>query len=163
VNPDGPTVRGLAAFMLGLWVAFAGFEAPLQALVGDESALHDRVNRVRREHNLRPLRGSDDLARVALAHAEDMALNGYLGHINPAGQNPLDRARAAGVEGYRLLAENIGTTSTRGDRIGAIVTAWLGSPDHRENLLNPAFNTAGTAVLQTDDGRMLIVQLYATY
>ena len=92
-----------------------------------------------------------------------MARDGYLSHINPAGQNPLDRVHAAGITGFRLLAENIAATNKRGDRIAEIIDSWMNSPIHRENLLNPAFNTTGIAVVEGRDGTTIAVQLYATY
>jgi uncharacterized protein YkwD len=84
-------------------------------------------------------------------------------HVNTAGQNPLERVRAAGIGGFRLLAENIGASDEGGDRLEAVVREWLRSPVHRENLLNPAFNTTGVAVVETPTGRTLYVQLFATY
>lgn len=162
-QPAAPTARGVIAFVAALWACFTVAEKPLHALVGRESAIHDRVNLVRRQHELNPLRGSDELAAVARAHAEDMARSGYLSHVNPAGQNPLERVQSAGLSGFRLLAENIGATSKSGDRIEEIVRGWMASPIHRENLLNPAFNTSGVAIVETPDGTTIAVQLYATY
>ena len=159
-------MRGVRA---GLWFG-AGFAAviwlataPLEALAGPEAELFARVNAVRAEHQLIPLRASSDLAAVARAHAEDMARRGYLAHENPEGKNPLDRVTAAGVTGFRLLAENIGESSVSGDRVEAIVVAWMGSHDHRENVLNPAFNTAGVAVVEAPGGKTIVVELYATF
>jgi len=159
-------VRGVRA---GLWFG-AGFAAviwlataPLEALAGPEAELFARVNAVRAEHQLIPLRASSELAAVARAHAEDMARRGYLAHENPEGKNPLDRVTAAGVTGFRLLAENIGESSVSGDRVEAIVVAWMGSHDHRENVLNPAFNTAGVAVVEAPGGKTIVVELYATF
>jgi len=159
-------VRGVRA---GLWFG-AGFAAviwlataPLEALAGPEAELFARVNAVRAEHQLIPLRASSELAAVARAHAEDMARRGYLAHENPEGKNPLDRVTAAGVTGFRLLAENIGESSVSGDRVEAIVVAWKGSHDHRENVLNPAFNTAGVAVVEAPVGKTIVVELYATF
>lgn len=159
-------MRGVRA---GLWFG-AGFAAviwlataPLEALAGPEAELFARVNAVRAEHQLIPLRASSELAAVARAHAEDMARRGYLAHENPEGKNPLDRVTAAGVTGFRLLAENIGESSVSGDRVEAIVVAWMGSHDHRENVLNPAFNTAGVAVVEAPGGKTIVVELYATF
>ena len=67
-----------------LWfgVAFTGViwlgTAPLEALAGSEAQLFARVNAVRAQHDLDPLRGSTELAAVALAHAKDTARRGYL-------------------------------------------------------------------------------------
>jgi uncharacterized protein YkwD len=157
------SVRGVvgfcAAFTVVTWLGMAPFEA----LAGPEAELFARVNRVRAEHNLIPLRGSPELAQVARAHAEDMARRGYFAHESPEGQNALQRVTRAGVSGFRLLAENIGESSVGGDRLDAIVEAWLGSHDHRENLLNPAFNTAGVGVVEAPNGQTIVVELYATY
>jgi len=158
--------RGVRA---GLWFG-AGFAAvmwlataPLEALAGPDAELFARVNQVRAEHGLIPLKGSPQLAEVARAHAEDMARRSYLAHENPEGQNPLQRAMAAGVSGFRLLAENIGSSTVSGDRIESIVSEWMRSHDHRENVLNPAFNTAGVAVVQAPGDKTIVVELYATY
>lgn len=148
-----------AAFTAVIWLS----TAPLEALAGSEAELFDRVNQVRAQHDLIPLHGSTELAAVARTHALDMARRGYLSHENPEGQNPLERVQAAGVTGFRLLAENIGSSSVGGDRVVAIVDGWLGSHDHRENLLNPAFNTAGVAVVDAPDGHTIVVELYATF
>ena len=147
------------SFSAVIWLA----TAPLEALAGPEAELFKRVNQVRAEHDLIPLRGSTELAAVARAHAEDMARRGYLAHENPEGRNPLNRATAAGVSGFRLLAENIGATTVGGDRVEAIVSGWMGSHDHRENVLNPAFNTAGVGIVEAPDGRTIVVELYANY
>lgn len=137
--------------------------APLEALEGPEAELFARVNQLRAEHHLTPLRGSTELAAVARAHAEDMAKRGYLAHESPEGRNALDRASAAGVSGFRLLAENIGASNVGGDRMDAIVDEWMRSHDHRENVLNPAFNTAGVAVVDGPGDRTIVVELYASY
>jgi uncharacterized protein YkwD len=159
-------VRGVRA---GLWFG-AGFAAviwltiaPLEALAGPEAELFARVNAVRAEHQLIPLRGSPELAAVARAHAEDMARRGYLAHESPEGKNALDRVTSAGVTGFRLLAENIGQSNVAGDRVDAIVVEWMRSHDHRENVLNPAFNTAGVAVVEAPGDKTIVVELYATY
>jgi uncharacterized protein YkwD len=157
------SLRGLfgfcAAFTIAIWLG----TAPLEALAGPEAELFARVNRVRAEHNLIPLRGSQELAQVARAHAEDMARRGYLAHESPEGQNALQRVTGAGITGFRLLAENIGSSTVGGDRLEAIVDEWLRSHDHRENVLNPAFNTAGVGVVEGPNGQTIVVELYATY
>lgn len=158
-----PALRSVLAFLAGFGLVLSAAQGSLQALVGPEASLHESVNALRREHHLLPLAGSPELGRVALSHAKDMAHNGYLAHIDPRGRTPLERVRSAGVTGFRLLAENIGSSNVTGDRVPAIIEAWLDSTSHRENLLNPAFNTSGVGVAHTSDGRTIVVQLYATF
>ncbi len=147
------------AFCAAVWLAVA----PLEALAGPEAELLERVNAVRTQHKLIELAPSQELARVARAHAEDMARRGYLSHVNPEGEDPLQRAQGAGVSGFRLFAENIGATTVSGDRVRTIVEEWMRSRDHRENLLNPAFNTSGVGVVESGSGQTIIVELYASY
>lgn len=152
------------SFALGFGTVVCTTTAALSSLVGPEAELVRRVNQVREDHGLIPLRGSTELGRVARAHAEDMARNGYLGHVNRVGQNPLDRVRAAGVTGFRLLAENIASSSVSGDRTAIAIEEWLRSPSHRKNLLHPGFNTTGVAIVPSpDDGPTIFVQLFATF
>lgn len=158
-----PGLPGVVAFLAGAWLAMTGLLPSLSALADEHGRLQHLVNEVRRERHLIPLRDSPELARIARAHAEDMARRGYFSHVNPDGENPLDRARSAGLRGFRMLAENLGSSDVSGDRARAIVSAWLASPSHRENLLNPAFNAAGLALVRTQAGHTLAVQLYATY
>lgn len=160
---EPPRLHSLLAFVLGFGLLLCIAEGPLWALVGPEARLLDRVNVVRRAHHLKPFAASAELAGVARAHAEDMARRGYFSHTAPDGTDALDRVRAAGVDGFRLLAENLGVSNVSDDRIAAVIDAWLASPSHRENLLNPAFNTTGIGVAQAADGSTLYVQLFATF
>lgn len=162
-RPVLPRPRGVLAFALGFSAVIWATSAPLEALAGPEAVLIERVNDVRRQRNLIELRGSSELALVARAHAEDMARRSYLSHVSPEGESPLDRVQRARLEGFRLLAENIAASSVRGDRIEAALVEWLGSQSHRTNLLNPAFNTTGVAVVSAPGDRTIFVQLFATF
>ena len=158
-----PNLTTLAALLLALTLTSSCLSPRIEARLDDNAALVEAVNRVRGEHRLRVLEQRADLARIALAHAEDMAHRSYLSHVTPEGLNPLHRAQSAGLDGFRLLAENIGVTSVRGDRRAAVIEEWLRSPDHRRNLLHPAFNATGVGITESPRGETLYVQLFATY
>ena len=160
---EGPTLAGVAAFLLALGLVVSCLSPPLEARLDDPTVLLEAVNAIRREHRLRALEPRPDLAKVARAHARDMAQRGYLSHVSPEGKDPLERARSAGLDGFRLLAENIGASSVRGDRHRAVIESWLRSPEHRRNLLHPAFNTTGIEIIETPAGETLYVQLFAAY
>ncbi len=163
MSATGTALRAAFSFGVGFSLVIWLATAPLEALAGPEGELLQRVNQIRAEKNLIELAPSQDLARVARAHAEDMARRSYLSHVNPEGANPLQRAQAAGLSGFRLFAENIGATTVGGDRVRIIVEEWMRSHDHRENVLNPAFNTSGVGVAESPTGQTIIVELYATY
>ncbi len=155
-----PGLGTLIAFLVGFaLVLFLFLPAHSEAL----DPIFGAVNQTRIEYHLRPLDLRSELSQVAQAHADDMASRDYLDHVNPEGQSPLSRARAAGLEGFRLLAENIGITSVRPDPHQTVLEHWLVSPEHRENVLHPAFNATGIGVAFTKARRTIYVQLYAAY
>lgn len=156
------TITSCAFVLLNLFVIMLPEASPTLA-AGAPGELASRVNELRVARHLNPLLASEKLSRVAQQHAEDMAQGGYLSHHNREGRNPLERVQAAGVQGFHLLAENIGESTDRGDRILAVLDAWLSSVVHRENLLNPVFNQTGVGSAQAADGRSVFVQLFATF
>lgn len=79
------------------------------------------------------------LMRAASAYARQMASSGRLHHIGLDGLGPSERVSAAHYR-YRVVGENIAV----GQRsISSVMRAWLDSPGHRENLLNPQYAHLG--------------------
>lgn len=112
--------------------------------------LLEMINRTRWEHgHLPPLKSNAALAHAALAHSQDMAHNDFFGHQGGDGLSPWERIDAAGYGNWYILAENIAA----GQKTPAeVLQAWMDSPHHRENLLNPDINEAGIGyVFQADD------------
>ena len=157
----------LLGFALALWlsplrVEAIGPELPDPALAPLEEALHASVNDVRAQRHLRRLRRSTALDAVARAHSRDMAARAYVAHQSPEGRNAVDRLDRAQLSGFTLAAENIGATN-RTPPNREIVSGWLNSEIHRNNLLAPAFNATGIGIALTEDGSLLYTQLYVTY
>ena len=112
------------------------------------------INADRTAHGLKPLRFSRKLSRAALRHAQDMAAKGYFGHDEPSGRTLFDRARRAGyLRGSSCwrVSENLGWGRGPGGTPAAIETGWMGSPLHRDNILNGGFRHVGIAILQNDE------------
>jgi uncharacterized protein YkwD len=111
------------------------------------------INRERVAHGERPLRPNARLRRAAQSHTHSMVVHDYFEHVGaggPGGGTPLTRMRAAGYIssahiGYEI-GENIawGTLSLATPR--AIVAAWMRSPAHRENILDPRYRETGIGV-----------------
>ena len=102
--------QGLA-FLLGFWLALALSPFWVEIARADSNAasyaelearLHQEVNALRARRHLIPLERDPALDAVARTHSADMARRGYLNHVNPEGQNPVDRIHAAGIEGFCL-------------------------------------------------------------
>ncbi len=109
-----------------------------------EPAVVARINKVRRQHGLRPLRVSGALAKAADRHARSMAEGGYFSHTSANGTQPSTRIRryyAGSSVGEILLWRSPGLTAAQA------VTMWLASPPHRSILLSPGFREIGLAAV----------------
>jgi uncharacterized protein YkwD len=109
------------------------------------------INRERAAHGERPLRLNEKLARSAQSHSENMAQEGYFAHESPSGSTPLSRMRAAryiysSKLGYEV-GENIAWGTLWLASPKAIVEAWMASPGHRENILDPRFQDTGLGIV----------------
>ncbi|MFF5535229.1 CAP domain-containing protein [Streptomyces cinerochromogenes] len=99
------------------------------------------VNEERTKAGVSPLAANSSLTKLAESFSDDMAARGFFDHTDPDGRSPWDRAAAAGVTD--LGGENI----ARGQAdAAAVVQAWMSSPGHRANILNPDFKTLGVGV-----------------
>ena len=161
-------LQGLAfliGFAIALWLAP---ESVATQPLGDpealrlEATLYQQVNEVRAQHHLTALARQPDLDGVARGHSDDMASRGYLAHVSPDGDNPLDRLERGRVDGFSMAAENIGMTS-KPTPASEIVSAWMRSPDHRTNVLAPAFNATGLGVARGRNGEWIATQVFVTY
>jgi uncharacterized protein YkwD len=126
-------------------------EAPRQATLNDlRSSMLCLVNRVREHYGLLALQENIPLERSATGHSNDMVQHGYFSHDGPAGSTLGSRVAQTGylarVNAY-FIGENIG--GGIGRRLGsplAIFRAWMKSPPHRANILDPEFHDAGVGV-----------------
>ena len=134
---DGGT---LYVFLLG-WHE-GDFFAAATAGLGDrtrvEAEMLARINDVRGRAGLPALASNPLLDRISQEHADDMLLRSYFGHRTPEGLGPSDRARA---DGYAAgIGENI---VEQRYSVQEAVDAWLGSPGHRRNILDPNIREVG--------------------
>lgn len=107
-------------------------------------ALFDLVNLERNARNLPPLTWQEAIARVARSHSQDMAENGFFNHQSPTTGAPVDRMLAAGINPCGV-AENIAA-----GYVDAPSThhAWMNSPGHRRNILEPQVRHFGAGIFQ---------------
>jgi uncharacterized protein YkwD len=115
-----------------------------------ESSITCLINDERTSNGLQPVSSNDDLRQAALSHSNEMVSQSYFEHTSPAGVTFMDRIEATGyMRGARswTVGENLvwgtGPLSTP----QALVTAWMNSPPHRENLLRPSFSELGVAAV----------------
>jgi len=108
------------------------------------------VNRERTDRGEAPLQWNERLTHAAQLHSESMAERDYFAHVGPTGDTPASRLRQARyleseLVGY-VIGENIGWGTLAMSTPGAMVTAWMASPDHRANILDARFRDTGVGV-----------------
>jgi uncharacterized protein YkwD len=132
-----PFRGGIAALLIVVVLLLTEATPALAGLSGRERALLGAVNSTRAANGLRPLRADGTLTRAARFQSRVLLAQDVLSHGDFA-----ERLRRFGAIG-RLLGENLAWASAGAGDARAIVTAWLNSPPHRENLLRPAFRRIG--------------------
>lgn len=86
---------------------------------------------------------NDELSRAAAAKAKDMFAKQYWAHTAPDGTDPWSFIINTGYN-YLFAGENLARDF--GDS-RSVVSAWMNSPSHKENLLNPRYQEVGFAVV----------------
>lgn len=141
-----PVALSVLAVVLAL-VCGAGAAVPPQSesAASLETGITRRVNAIRAEHGLPPLRSNPALAAVARAHSQNMSRERFFAHEDPGGDTIADRLRAAGLD-YHALGENIARSRNAPDPVGATVEGWMASPGHRKNILRRTFTETGVGI-----------------
>jgi uncharacterized protein YkwD len=107
------------------------------------------INGVRRAHGLATLTLDAQLSSAARGHSRDMVRRRYFAHNTPEGLSPAQRVRRTGyLSGVRrwLVGETLAWWSGSATP-ATIVRAWMHSPPHREELLQPSFREVGIGVV----------------
>lgn len=105
--------------------------------------LLELINQSRKEHNLPPLEINSKLNQSAYLKAKDMLEKDYFAHTSPDQITPWYWFKLAGYN-YHYAGENLAI-----DFLDAksLHTAFLNSPSHRANILNPNYKEVGIAVI----------------
>jgi len=139
----------LAATLLPAMAALPSSPRPAIGSVA-EQYLFSAANAERAQRGLQPLRWDETLHRAAQRHAGEMAARESISHQYPGEPDLAGRGHAAGAR-FTVIAENVAEAWSAPE----IHTAWMRSPDHRANLLDPHVNSVGISVMRRGQ------QLYA--
>jgi|UPI0002FF2329 uncharacterized protein YkwD len=123
-------------------------------LTADEKRLFDLINNSRIGKGISPVAVDMKLTEIARLKAQDMIENNYFGHISPTYGSPGQMLRRFGVS-FRSGGENL---CKAGDVYKAHQLL-LGSPEHREIMMNPKANKVGVAVVP-QGAWVLVVELF---
>jgi uncharacterized protein YkwD len=130
-------------------LAFIALAIPANAPLVTQ-AIIDLTNHVRAEHGIALLSQNPALTEGAQLHSQDMAETDQMLHeISgvPLG-SLVDRAQYVHYS-YQLLGENIAYNQADA---ASVVAAWMNSPPHRQNLLNPLFTDIGVGLAWNQRG-----------
>ncbi|TVY07641.1 CAP domain-containing protein [Paenibacillus cremeus] len=99
------------------------------------------VNQERAKAGLAPLTSDSALTGMALDKAKDMYNNHYFDHTSPTYGSPFDMMTSYGIR-FTYAGENI----AMGQRTPQeVMTAWMNSAGHRQNILSPNYTKIGVA------------------
>jgi uncharacterized protein YkwD len=86
------------------------------------------------------------LLQAATGHSSDMASNNFFSHTSLDGRTLVQRVLAVGYS-YSTVGENIAAGQPS---VQSVVTGWINSPGHCQNLMNPAFRDIAVACVRND-------------
>ncbi len=125
----------------------------LQRIVED---ILERTNAERVNRNLPALNLNTQLALAAQTHADDMARNKFLSHTGSDDSKLRDRIERVGYD-WSAIAENVAYNQASAE---AVVTSWMESPGHRENILKTEVAEIGIGYATTANGEPYYVQVF---
>ncbi|NJL45991.1 MAG: CAP domain-containing protein [Leptolyngbyaceae cyanobacterium SM2_3_12] len=134
-------------------------QPPVQLAQISPNVLEDlltRINAERQRVGAPPLRINPQLTTAAQRHAQDMAQNRQISHNGSDGSTMQSR-----IEDARYPWTTIGENVAMGQATpAAVMTSWMNSPGHRQNILNPDFTELGLSYAEAA-GRLYWVQVFA--
>jgi uncharacterized protein YkwD len=89
-----------------------------------------------------PLRMCATLQNAAQGHSDDQAATNTMSHTGSNGSTLVNRVEGAGYLNWTYLGENVAMGYTT---IDSVMNAWMNSPGHKANILNPSFTDVGLA------------------
>jgi len=107
------------------------------------------LNRIRRAHHRHPLRSNKALQAAAQHYSELMVADRFFDHVSPTGSTFIQRIRQthylASAASW-ALGENLAWGSGFYATPKETVSAWMHSPGHRHNILEPRYREIGIGV-----------------
>jgi uncharacterized protein YkwD len=115
------------------------------------------LNGVRSDAGSNPVTYDARLGAAAQTHANDMLANDFFSHTGSDGSSVGDRVTAQGYN-WRTVGENI----ARGQADeAAVLAAWVNSPGHQSNNVNPNFEDFALAKAGTGSNQYWVLVLAA--
>jgi len=127
----------------------------------DQKKLIELTNIEREKLGLSPVSENEALDKAAVLKAQNMFSENYWAHFAPSGKTPWDFILGSGYK-FTYAGENLAKNFYGSNEV---VSAWMASATHKENLLNPKYQDIGIAVVEgvlNGQKTTLIVQMFGT-
>lgn len=125
-----------------------------------ERRAFEATNKVRVKNGLARLSWDPTLCLMARRHSENMARFGFFSHLTPEGLQLRDRARAVGIQHYKVMGENIAYNQGYDDPGAFAVERWMISSGHRANILSRDFRASAIGSFVAADGTVYLSQVF---
>ena len=132
---------GIAVLACMVLPAMAAPPEPSRTASVAEQYLFSAANAERVQRGLPLLKWDETLHRAARRHAGEMAARESISHQYPGEADLANRGHDAGAR-FTVISENVAEAWSAPE----IHDAWMKSPDHRANLLDPRVNAVGISV-----------------
>jgi len=137
------------------WILFCAAIVSLLLVTGFSSLLREadeittasvlrEMNRFRKARGLNPFIPDSRLERAASDRMEDMEELGYWAHRSPDGRSPFVWLPVRGYQ-FRAAGENLATGF---ETAKLLVSSWMESKGHRDNILSTDFSGVGIAIIE---------------
>jgi cysteine-rich secretory family protein len=139
----------LSTLVAGMITISAGAASAANAT--DEARFVSLINHERTSRGLHALVVKSDLVAVARRKSDQMAAKGTIWH---------DSSTWDSVSGWQAYGENVGMgPNDVSDPVGNLHTAFMNSPEHRQNILYKTFNQVGIGVT-IKDNTMYVTEIF---
>jgi uncharacterized protein YkwD len=125
-----------------------------------EREVFDLLNRKRQQTGLPIIAWSDEMAKIARLHSENMARFKFFSHSGLDGLMVSDRADALGITRWVAIGENIAFNRGYEKPAEFACARWMLSPTHRDNILNPRWKETGVGAAVNADGAYYFTQVF---
>lgn len=149
----------------------AALTLPAAAGITDEEAFVAMINAERSQRGLSILAVDPMLTATARAHSEEMCSRDYFDHRSPTPglSSPMDRYLASAKQlgqsqpEYLLVGENIYYCSVYNDiyNVDYAHRAFMASPGHRANILEPRFAKVGIGIYRNAKGEFWVTEMFS--
>lgn len=120
----------------------------------------EKINGIRADHGLAPLRVTGKLRTAARRQSADMAANDFLAHVDSQGNDLQVRLARTGATEWRTIGENVGQSMGYRNNSDVIIAGWMKSPHHRDNILSGDYDSTGIGAAIAADGTLYLTQVF---